>query len=353
MIRVLVVDDSAFMRKSICDVLSSAPDIAVVATARDGIEALEKVQEHRPDVVTLDVEMPKLEGLHVLGYIMSECPTPVLMLSAHTDKGAPKTIQALEYGAVDFVTKPAGPSGLNAEKIAEELIAKIRLAAQVDVARLRFLEYDRLAKPPGKPELGGQAQQIVVIGSSTGGPRAIYEIVPHFPSGLQAGVILVQHFSAGFTHSWAERLNTVSALPVSLAENGQAVAPGRIYVAPHDRHLELHGHRGRAQFGLADGPKRQSVRPAVDATLETAARAFGALCTAVILTGMGRDGTDGAREVAKAGGEVLIQDEASSVVYGMPGSVVRAGIPHTVVLLEAMGSAIVKTVERKQKHNWQ
>lgn len=344
-IKVLVVDDSAFMRKTISSILNAAEDIEVVATAHDGLEAIQKVTDYHPDVVTLDIEMPKLDGLQTIGYIMSECPTPVVMLSAYTERGGEMTLRALEYGAVDFVCKPSGPISLDLAKVAEELVGKVRTAAQVDISRLKFLEYERLEKAAPLPETLKAGRQVVVIGSSTGGPRALYEVIPKLPADLPAAVLVVQHMSSGFTKSLAERLDRVSQLTVKEAEEGDEVLAGHVYLAPSNYHMIVVSESGKDIIRLHQGPARNSVRPAVDVTLEAAAKLYRGNCLAVILTGMGRDGTQGCQVVSQAGGKVLAEDRSTCVVYGMPKAVVEAGVADGVYPIHAMSTQIQRLVQ--------
>lgn len=344
-IRVLVVDDSAFMRKTISAILNEAEDLEVVATARDGLDAVKKVTDYRPDVITLDIEMPRLEGLQTLGYIMSECPTPVVMVSAYTESGAETTMKALEYGAVDFVCKPSGPISLDLEKVAQELVSKVRLAAQVDVTRLKFLEVERLQSGVGSAQARVAGRQVVVIASSTGGPRALYDIIPNLPADLPAAVLVVQHMSQGFTKMLADRMDRVSRLRIKEAEDGEPVLAGHAYFAPGNYHMGVESEAGREIIRLNQAPPRNSVRPSADVTLESVVKLYGANSLAVILTGMGHDGTAGARLLKQAGGRVLVQDEASCVVFGMPGSVLDAGLADAVLPLNAIPEHIVREVQ--------
>jgi two-component system chemotaxis response regulator CheB len=299
LIRVLVVDDSAFMRKTISTILNQADDIEVIATARNGLDGVQKATDYRPDVITLDIEMPKLNGLDALGYIMSECPTPVVMLSAYTEHGGELTMQALEYGAVDFVCKPSGPISLDLNIVAQELIARVRTAAQVDVTRLKFIEFDKIATK--KTSIGSKItdQNVVVIASSTGGPRALYDIVPHLPADLPAAVLIVQHMSAGFTKSLATRMDMVSALHVKEGEDGDIILPGHVYIAPTNYHMSLERHGERILISLNQRPQRNSVRPAADETMEAVAKIYGQQSLGVVLTGMGRDGTQGGLAITR------------------------------------------------------
>jgi two-component system, chemotaxis family, protein-glutamate methylesterase/glutaminase len=344
-IRVLVVDDSAFMRKTISAILNEADDLEVVATARDGLDAVKKVTDYRPDVITLDIEMPRLEGLQTLGYIMSECPTPVVMVSAYTESGAETTMKALEYGAVDFVCKPSGPISLDLDKVAQELVSKVRLAAQVDVTRLRFIEVERLQGSAGPTQSLVSGRQVVVIASSTGGPRALYDIIPLLPPDLPAALLVIQHMSQGFTKMLADRMDRISRIRIKEAEDGEPVLTGHAYFAPGNYHMLVESEAGREVIRLNQAPPRNSVRPSADVTLESVVKLYGANCLALILTGMGHDGTAGARLVKQAGGRVSVQDEATSVVFGMPRSVIDAGLADVVLPLDAITEHIVRQVQ--------
>ncbi|NTV51547.1 MAG: chemotaxis response regulator protein-glutamate methylesterase [Candidatus Firestonebacteria bacterium] len=343
-IRVLVVDDSAFMRKAIRNILNSSKDMEVVATARDGLDAIKKVTDYQPDVITLDIEMPRLEGLQTLGYIMSECPTPVVMLSAYTESGGVTTMKALEYGAVDFVCKPSGPISLDLDKVEQELIAKVRTASQVDVRRLSFVDIERLVKGPTLPLAAPSERQAVVIATSTGGPRALYEIIPRLPADLPAPVLVVQHMSQGFTKSLADRMDVACALNVKEAEEGEEVKVGRVYIAPGNYHMAVFREGNREFIRLNQEPPRHSVRPSADVTLETAAKVYGANCLGVVLTGMGHDGAAGAKAVKLAGGQVVVQDEPTSVVFGMPKSAIDAGAADVILPLPDIAEEIVRRV---------
>jgi two-component system, chemotaxis family, protein-glutamate methylesterase/glutaminase len=350
-IKVLAIDDSAFMRKTISSILNSAEDIEVVATGRDGQDAIQKVTDYHPDVVTLDIEMPGHNGLEILGYIMSECPTPVVMLSAYTEQGAEMTMKALEYGAVDFICKPSGPISLDIVKVGEDLINKVRAAAQVDISRLKFIEYDKLKKIDMLPEPLVAGRQVVVIGSSTGGPRALYELVPNLPADFPAAILIVQHMAQGFTKSLAERMNRVSQLSVKEAEDGDEVLVGHVYIAPSNFHMVVVNEEGKEVIHMHQGPARNSVRPAADVTMEAASKLYRQNCLGVVLTGMGRDGTQGATMIHKNGGTVLAEDKSSCVVFGMPKSVIEAGMADLVYPIQSMAGHIKRLVKaNKEQH---
>ncbi len=344
MTRVLVVDDSAFMRHSIGRALSAQPDLEVVGTATDGIEALELVRRLRPDVVTLDVEMPHLDGLRTLEILMRDMPLPVVMLSSLTEAGAPATIRALELGAVDFVTKPAPPA-VGVRQVEPRLVAAVRAAAQARVRRGPAHPAARIPPAPSRPTPEARrAEQVVAIGCSTGGPRALLEVIPRLPADLPAAVLVVQHMPAGFTRSLAERLDHGSALPVKEAQHGDLAAPGLVLLAPGGRHMEL-DPAGRVR--LTEGPPVHGVRPSVDVLLASLPPLFGQRCVAVILTGMGCDGADGAARVRDAGGQVLAEDASTATVYGMPRAVAERGLAHRQVPLSAVVDAIQEALARR------
>jgi len=344
-IRVLVVDDSAFIRYTLAKSLNEEPDIEVIDTARDGLEAVEKAQALHPDVLTLDIEMPRLNGLQALSRIMRQSPCPVIMLSTLTQDGARETLKALALGAVDFVPKPS--AAIHVQHVLKELNSKIRAVAHLPPTRLRR-PLASWSTAVDHPHLEAEVRPfttkdvLVVIGASTGGPRTLSKLVGDLPADLAAAMAIVQHMPKHFTASLAERLNSLSPFHIKEAAVSDRLRVGQGLLAPGGLHLCLR-RSGAVQLSMA--PPRNHVRPAVDMTLETAARWFGPSTVAVILTGMGSDGTVGARRVKAQGGIVLAEAEASCVVYGMPRSVVDAGIVDRVVPLEAMGAAVADAVE--------
>ena len=318
-IRILIVDDSAFIRHTLQKHLATLPDIEVVGIARNGVEALSAIPDVQPDVVILDVEMPEMDGLTALKHIMTECPTPVIMLSGLTQRGASTTIRALMRGAVDFVPKPDANTSIH--MVVDELADKIRLAVnlqQVD-DRGTAVTTSNLAKQPPRSFTDGD--KLIIIGTSTGGPRALRQIIPQLPADLPAAILIVQHMPAGYTATFAQRLNELSKFTVREAENADHIACGLALLAPGGVHLRVN----KSRVFLDDGPPRNHVRPAVDITMETAVSHFGSNIIGVILTGMGNDGTGGAALIKKAGGIIVAESEKTSIVYGMPGSVVKAG----------------------------
>lgn len=335
-IRVLVVDDSAFMRGVIGRLLAADPMLEVVDTARDGLEAVAKTRALRPDVVTLDVEMPRLDGLAALRRIMAECPCPVVMVSSLTREGALTTVRALALGAVDFVAKPSGAVSLDLHRVAEELVRKVKLAAGVPRERLRPGPADghtaapstpagRLprgpASPPVPPARG--LSNLVVIAASTGGPGVLYRLLGALPAGLRAGVLVIQHMPAGFTRALAEHLDQACPLAVREARAGDILRDGVVFVAPGDHHLLV---EAGGRLRLDQGPPRHGVRPAADVTLESIPASLAPRTLALVLTGMGMDGARGAKYLKDRGAEIWIQDEATCVVSGMPRAVAALGL---------------------------
>ena len=338
-LRVLVCDDSPLLRRVVSDLLTDG-GLEVVGQARDGVELLERVAALRPDVVTLDVEMPRRNGLDALGDLMRERPTPVVMVSSLTGTGAAATAAALAAGAVDVVQKPRlrlSPGSWGA--VRDELVGKVRAAG---AARMGALARAPRSMPPG-PELAARAGaaggRLVVIATSTGGPRALQALVPRLPSPIGAGVLIVQHMPPGFTRSLADRLDAESALTVREAADGDPIRPDTALVAPAGHHLEVAG-RGRVR--LSDAPPVGALRPRADITLESAARHHAPGVLAVVLTGMGDDGTPGAAAVKRAGGRVLAEHESTCVVWGMPRAVVAAGHADAVFPLDEMARAIAE-----------
>jgi two-component system, chemotaxis family, protein-glutamate methylesterase/glutaminase len=357
-IRVLVVDDSAFMRRIISESITAEPDMEVAGTAINGLDALLKVEQTQPDVVTLDVEMPEMDGLSALRHLMARYPRPVIMLSSLTQAGAVTTIRALTIGAVDFVAKPSGSISLDFHKVREDLIHKIRTAAQAKIhapiphppaaaAPLRAPLVPAARRP--QAALGTAAfDSLVAIGTSTGGPRALSTVVPGLSDDGRTAYLIVQHMPAGFTRSLAERLDSTSRLHVREAEQGDRLAAGTVLVAPGDFHLQVSAG-GAVQ--LFQGPRVHGVRPSVDVMLESVAQHYGARVITAILTGMGVDGADGAVAVRAKNGFVIAEDEATCVVYGMPRAVAERGAANRVVRLEHVSTAIAEAVASRSSHH--
>jgi len=322
-IRVLVADDSAFMRRVITDLLETDKEIEVVATARNGTEALQKIKSLKPDVVTLDIEMPVLDGLETLEKIMAENPLPVVMLSAHTRQGSVATIRALEKGAVDFLPKPWGPFSLQKTQLAEELINKIKTAAGASVGKLRAATV-----PPERVPVHESAAvhpfSVVAIGTSTGGPKALFEVMSRLKKGLNAALLIVQHMPPGFTKSLAQRLDMCSHYRVKEAEDGDEVKSGMAYVAPGGYHMEARNINEKIVINLHQEPPVNGHRPSVDVLMRSVAR-LPLPKVGVIMTGMGNDGAQGIKEMKAAGAATIGESAETCVVYGMPKAAYQLG----------------------------
>ena len=407
MIRILIADDSAFMRKVLTDLFKAQPDFEVVGTAINGRDAFEKVKKYHPDLLTLDVQMPVMDGLNALAVIMEIAPMPVVMLSSLTKEGTDETIRALSLGAVDFISK-AGGSISRIDTIEEDILAKCRAAAKANVKRAmkgaraaELAERERRAKekaePPRmhhvelparhnpfgtkpateekkprnpfghhenpllqkrKPTLTPHAQpapnvkasgagsgKLVAIGTSTGGPQALQSVITRLPGELPCGVVVVQHMPPGFTKSLANRLDSLSKVSVKEAEDGDVIEPGHVYIAPGNYHMRVASEGSKRKIVLSQDPPVGNHRPAVNVLYDSVAP-VGKNLVAVIMTGMGCDGTEGMKKIKAQGGYSIAQDESTSVVYGMPKSVVDAGLADEVRPVTDIARAIVAAVEK-------
>lgn len=346
MIKVLIVDDSAFMRKLLSDVFASDPEFTVIDTARNGKDAIDKIKRHKPDVVTLDVEMPVLDGIKALEIIMQECPTPVVMISSLTRAGAEATMKALEAGAAEFVAKTSGPIS-SVTGISQEVLEKCKTAARVNVSRLkRPAPIHPIIVPTQTPVIGLQ-ERVVAIGTSTGGPRALQEVLTRLPANFPYGVVVVQHMPPGFTKSLAERLNSLSALEVKEAESGDVIRPGLAVIAPGDYHLTLVRDGKKTIVHLGKEPPIGGHRPAVDPMMESVARIYGSGAIGVILTGMGHDGAKGMQIIKRQNGATIAEHASTTVVNGMPKSAIELGVVDAVVPLPEIAAEIIKYTQRK------
>jgi two-component system chemotaxis response regulator CheB len=340
-IRVLVVDDSFFMRKMIVEAIdASGTGLKVVETASDGLEALAKIKTSQPDVLTLDVEMPRLDGLATLARIMAEHPLPVVMLSSHTGKGTEATLKALEAGAVECVLKPNGGVLGSLKGVERELVEKIRLAALCKPRPGRLALSPAVPPPTREPWSSLSARFLVCVASSTGGPRALNDFFSALKPHPLAAVLVVQHISVGFTQALARRLSEVGPLAVTEAGKGERILGGKGYVAPAGNHLVVEGRAGEFLFQFTDLPPRLGVKPSADVLMISAAKAAGSKCAGVVLTGMGRDGTQGLKEIRSVGGMTFAQNAESCVVYGMPKSAMEAGVVSRQLDLIPMAAAI-------------
>ena len=351
MIKVLAVDDSAFMRKLLSDMFAAEKDFMIVDTARNGKDAIEKVKKLKPDIVTMDIEMPIMDGITALEIIMKETPVPVVMVSSLTKEGALATLRALELGAVDFIAKTSGPIS-NLADIRIELLAKCRTAANVNISQLtrkkqRDLSVDTIFSLAQKPIIGKAIEEkIVAIGTSTGGPRALQEIITKLPAGLPCPVVIVQHMPPGFTKSLSERLNSLSALAVKEAEQNDILSPGKVFIAPGDYHMILEREGGKTLIKLNQKPPIGGHRPSVDPMMDSVAKIYGSHAVGVILTGMGHDGSQGIQAIKQCNGYTIAEDQSTCVVFGMPKSAIEIGAIHKVLPLPAIAAEIVKAVAK-------
>ena len=353
MIRVLVVDDSAFMRKVITDIIERDPQLQVVGKARDGIDALEKIVQCKPDVVTMDIEMPGLDGLSALAKIMSSNPVPIIMLSSLSKASTERTVKALELGAVDFIAKPSGPISLDISSIEDEITKKIKLAAGTEkLLQKNFKTVEVKPKavlPFAENKNTGDDKslnKLLVIGTSTGGPKALHQVIPYLPKNLPAGVLIVQHMPPGFTKSLAERLHSLSEINVKEAEHGEEIKTGWAYIAPGDSHLAVDVNRSGSNKKLMVRLDKSELvnghRPAVDVMFKSAAEQFWGHLVGVIMTGMGSDGANGLKLVKERGGMTIAEHQSTCIVYGMPKAAVENGCVDKIVPLPEISQEIVK-----------
>ena len=327
-IRVLIVDDSAIMRKLIADILKKDPQIEIVGQADNGKRAIELARLLKPDVITLDIEMPVMDGLTALKYLKKEIPSAkVIMFSSLTQEGAKATLEALSLGAFDFVPKPSTKSFLESvKKIEEELLPKIKGATE----QLKRKPLS-ISKPIARIRAG--LYRVLGIGVSTGGPQTLSEIFKNLPSNFQVPILIVQHMPPLFTKQLADRLDKISPLTVKEAEDGEPVKEGVAYIAPGDYHMIVRKENNTKVIRLHQGPPKNNCRPSVDVLFESLAEVYNGTCLALILTGMGRDGADGARLIKQKGGAVIAQDAESSIVFGMPRAVIESGLADEILPL--------------------
>ncbi len=358
MITVVVVDDSAFMRKAISAMLEKDPEIRVVDTAKNGEEGLEKIRRLQPDVVTLDIEMPVMDGLTALRHIMMEMPRPVLMVSSLTTEGAEATLKAMELGAVDFIPKQLSKVSLDIVKIEDQLRARVKYVAKRKLrAPVRPLSVPPRPAAGGAPaaapeaprrELvrpsGAPARDVVAIGVSTGGPPAVQKVLSSLPADFPAAILIAQHMPAAFTGPFAKRLDSICKITVKEAEHGERVAPGTAYVAPGGQHLRIDQKVSRIDVVVSPDPQEALYKPSANELIRSVAEGVGKRGLGVIMTGMGSDGLEGVKALKEKGGRALAQNDASCVVYGMPKAIVDAGLADEIVDIEELAEAILTNI---------
>jgi len=328
-IKVLVVEDSPIMRKLITEILKNDPEIEVIDTAKTGKEAIEKARILKPDVITLDIEMPEMDGISALKILRKEIPqTKVIMFSSLTQEGAKATIECLSLGAYDFVPKPSSKSFYESiKKIEQELVPKIKSVTPLE--RIKSIYKPSLITPKIKKGI----YKVCGIGVSTGGPQTLLKIIPELPPNFPAPILIVQHMPPIFTKQLAERLNSISRLRVKEAEEGELVKDSVVYIAPGDYHMKVKKENALVRIKLHQGPPRNFCRPSVDELFESLAEVYDGNTLALVLTGMGSDGKEGAKKIKEKGGVVLAQDAESSIVFGMPKAVIEEGLVDEVINL--------------------
>ncbi len=359
-IRVLIIDDSALVRNLLKRILEQDPQIKVIGSAADAYIAREKIKKLRPDVLTLDVEMPKMDGITFLGNLMRLHPMPVVMVSSLTQKGAEATLKALELGAIDFVGKPQGDFDGSLESVGEEIIQKILTAAKANIraagrgrssAPLSVEEkqtVDAIIPAASKRRVTGGLPPLLAIGASTGGTEAIKDVLVDLPPDMPA-IVITQHIPPGFSTAFAQRMDRLAKLTVHEAEEGQQILPGHVYIAPGARHLLVARNDKGYYCKLSDGPRVNRHKPSVDVLFRSVAQTAGKNATGVILTGMGDDGARSLLEMREAGARTIAQDEESSVVWGMPGAAVKQGAAEQILPLEKIPPTLAYLLASKGK----
>ncbi|MDO9106485.1 MAG: chemotaxis response regulator protein-glutamate methylesterase [Methylovulum sp.] len=356
-IRVLIIDDSVLIRKILTEVLMSSPDIDVIGTAADPLIAREMIKQLNPDVLTLDIEMPHMDGITFLRNLMRLRPTPVVMISTLTEKGAEVTLEALALGAVDFIFKPKVDVARTLNDYAEEIIAKVKSAARANVRNIDYRPAktrdpdisskhgDDTPLIPATRKPARASNKLIVLGASTGGTEAIKVVARGLPADTPA-VFITQHLPAAFSESFVRHIDLASAMSASIPQHGQLVEEGHIYLAPGDRHMLVIKEAGKYIIQLSDGPPVNRHKPAVDVLFHSVAQCAGNNAIAVLLTGMGADGAAGMKEMHSAGAKTVIQDEQSSVVWGMPGAAFKLGCADYVLPLEEVANKILALVKQ-------
>jgi two-component system chemotaxis response regulator CheB len=340
-IRVLVVDDSALMRKLIPAILARDSSIEVVGTAMDGAFALKKIEELKPDVVTLDLEMPRMDGMETLRLIMQRAPLPVILFSTHSKEGGYATFKALAIGAVDFLAKPKDAAAGRLDDIADCLIAKIKVAKRAAGHKLPPAVIEETAAPKKGIRAALPPRRVIAIGISTGGPNALQFVLSQIPADFQSTIVIVQHMPEGFTEMFAKRLDECSALEVHEARSGDLLLAGRVLICPGNRHMMIRRMPRGDMVVLSDGPPVNGHRPSADVLFHSVAQEFGLTAVGVLMTGMGDDGAEGLGAIKAAGGMTIAQSEDTCVVSGMPRAAILKGYASKIIPLDGLGSHLV------------
>ena len=355
MIKVLVVDDSPLVRKIATDILSGDPEIDVVGTASNAEIALQRIRRFSPDVITMDIEMPGMGGLAAIREIMTDTPTPIIVLSAFAKSGAELTMQALDLGAVDFIAKPTVSLSGGLADIAAELVEKVKNASRIRVRRTERApvpeEPARKVEAEAVPQRGSiswhQHFDIVAIGTSTGGPVALKTVLMRVPKDFPVGIVIVQHMPPVFTNAFAARLDSLCAISVKEAEDGDLIQPGRALIAPGDFHMTVMQYNTKSKVLLQKWGPVSGHRPSVDVLIHSVAREYGQRAIGVIMTGMGKDGSDGMAELKEKGGYVIAQDQESSVIFGMNHEVIKNGDADEILPLEKISDRLIDQLRAK------
>jgi len=340
-IRVLVVDDSALMRKLIPAILAREASIEVVGTAMDGAFALKKIEELKPDVVTLDLEMPRMDGMETLRLIMQRAPLPVILFSTHSKEGGYATFKALAIGAVDFLAKPKDAAAGRLEEIADRLIAKIKVAKRAAGRKLPPAVIQETSAPKKGVRAALPPRRVIAVGISTGGPNALQFVLSQIPADFQSAIVIVQHMPEGFTEMFAKRLDECCALEVHEARSGDLLLAGRVLICPGNRHIMVRNMPRGGMVVLSDGPPVNGHRPSADVLFHSVAQEFGLTAVGVLMTGMGDDGAEGLGAIKAAGGMTIAQSEDTCVVSGMPRAAILKGYASKIIPLDGLGSHLV------------
>ncbi len=343
MIKVLVVDDSALIRRILTDILNKEKKISVVGTAKNGKEALEKIEILKPDIITLDIEMPIMDGMTALKHIVSRYKLPVIMISTLSQEGAELTLEALDQGAIDFLAKPTNVFRLDQRDIKEEIIEKVKAASKLKPSIKRKTKNTMIKNSPSMRTIKNNEnfKTILAVGTSTGGPRALQSLLPDIPGNVNASIVIVQHMPAKFTKSLADRLDSISEISIKEAEDGDVLRRGCGYIAPGDYHMQIKDLNGKLTIKLNQKPKIMGLRPTVDILMESVASIPTHTKIGVILTGMGSDGAKGILAMKKNGAYTIAQDQATSTVYGMPRAAFETGAIDDVLALDIIAEKLI------------